>query len=59
VRHLHVQDRELGLVLAGEVDCLLTVAGLGDDLVPGPLQQVTQVESDDRLVFGDQDAHSA
>ena len=59
LRHLHVHDRELRLVLAGERDRLLAVARLGDDLVAGALEQVAQVEPDDRLVFGDQDAHSA
>jgi hypothetical protein len=27
--------------------------------VPGPLEQVAQVEPDDRFVLGDQDAHAA
>ena len=46
-----------GSWLAGERDRLLAVARLGDHLVAGALEQVAQVEADDRLVFGDQDAH--
>jgi len=46
-------------MLAGERHRLLAVARLGDDLVPGALEQVAQVEADDGFVFGDQDAHSA
>ena len=56
-RHLHVHDREVGLELARERDRLLAVARLAGDLVAGPLEQVAQVEPDDRLVLGDQDAH--
>ena len=44
-------------MLAGERDGLLAVPRLGDDLVPAALQQVAQVEPDDRLVLGDQDPH--
>jgi Fe-S cluster assembly iron-binding protein IscA len=45
-------------VLPRERDGLFAVARLGDDLVPGTLEQVAQVESDDGLVFCDQDAHA-
>jgi Fe-S cluster assembly iron-binding protein IscA len=44
-------------VLAREGHRLLAVACLGHHLVPRALEQVAQVEADDRLVFGDQDAH--
>ena len=56
-RHLHVHDREIGLVLAGELHSLLTVACLGTNLEPGASEHLDQVEPDDRLVFGDQDPH--
>jgi hypothetical protein len=45
------------LVVAGERDRLLAVACLRDDVVSRPLEQGTQVEPDNRLVFRDQDAH--
>ena len=44
-------------MLAGERDRLLAVVRLGDDLVAGALEQPAQVEADDRLVFGEEDAH--
>src|SRR5262249_47738840 len=56
-RHLDVEQREVGLVLAGELDGLLAVARLGDHLVAGALEQAAQVEPDDRLVFRYQDLH--
>src|SRR2546430_4764907 len=40
-----------------ELDSLDAVAGLGADLEPGASEHLDQVEPDDRLVFGDQDAH--
>ena len=46
-------------MLARERDGLLAVARLGDDLVARALEQVAQVEPDDRLVFCDQDAHAS
>ena len=55
--HLDVHHGQVGLVLAGERDRLLAVTRLGDDLVACALEQLAQVEADDRLVFGDQDAH--
>ena len=50
------QRLEVGLLGAGERDRLLAVARLGADLVPGALEHVAQVEADDRLVLGDEDA---
>src|SRR5262249_976899 len=57
-RHLDVEQRQVGLVLAGELHGLLPVARLGDDLVARALEQPPQVEPDDRLVLGDQDLHA-
>ena len=42
VGHLHVQHGEVGLVLAGERHRLFAVAGLGDDLVAGALEQARE-----------------
>ena len=56
-RHLDVEDRELGLQLAHELDRLVAAAGLADDLVALFLEDLLEIETDDRLVFGDHDAH--
>jgi hypothetical protein len=39
-----------------EGDRFLAVARLGADLVPSALEDVTEVEADDRFVLGDEDA---
>jgi hypothetical protein len=57
LRHLHVEQREVGPLAACERHRLLAVARLGDDLEAASLEQLAQVEPDDRLVLGDQDAH--
>jgi len=44
-------------VLARERDRFFAVARLRNDLVPRPLEQVAQVEPDDRFVLCDQDTH--
>jgi hypothetical protein len=46
-------------VRTSELDRLLAVARLGADLEAGPPEQLDQVEADDRLVFGYEDADSA
>ena len=56
-RHLDVEDREVGLQLADELDRLVAAAGLADDLVALLLEDLLEVETDDRLVLGDHDAH--
>ena len=48
-----------GCLGARELDGLLAVLRLGADLEPGALEQLAQVEADDRLVLGDQDPHRA
>src|SRR3954447_9468876 len=58
-RHLHVEHGKVRLVLARELDILLPVVGLGAYFEAGPLQQLTQVEPDERLVLCDQDPHEA
>ena len=54
-RHLDVEDREVGLELAHELDRLVAAAGLADDLVALFLEDLLEVEADDRLVLGDDD----
>lgn len=54
--HLHVQDDEIGAVLAGELDGRGTVTGLADDRVALFLQHLFEVEADEGLVLGDDDA---
>src|SRR6266550_534169 len=56
-RHLHVEDRQVGLLGTRELDCFLTVPRLGADLEAGPLENFLEVETDDRLVLTDQDPH--
>ena len=46
-------------MLARKSHSFFAVARLGDDLVPRALEQVAQVEADDRLVFCNQDAHAS
>src|SRR6185436_2046529 len=55
-RHLHVEDGELGLRGLRQSDGFLAVSGLGADLVPRALENVAEVEADDRLVLGDEDS---
>ena len=54
--HLDVEDREVGLELADELDRLVAAAGLADDVVALLLEELLEVEADDRLVLGDDDA---
>jgi hypothetical protein len=56
--HLDVEDGEVGLELAHELDGLVASAGLADDLVALLLEGLLQVEADDGLVLGDDDAGS-
>ena len=58
-RHLHVEERDVGLGLARELDGLLAVARLGADLEAGRLEQALEVEPDERLVLGDEDTRHA
>ena len=57
LRHLHVEHREVGLFRARELDRLLAVLGLGAHVEARALEQLPQVEPDDRLVLGDEDPH--
>ena len=57
VRHLDVHEDDVGPRGAGQVDRLGAVARLADHLVPFFLEHLAQVHADERLVFGDQDAH--
>ena len=56
--HLHVEDDQVGNQVAHEVDGLVAAPGLADDLVALLLEQLLQVEADDRFVFGDDDTRS-
>ena len=55
-RHLDVHDDDVGLELDGHLDGLLAVAGLADDLVAGLAEHLGEVEADDGLVLGHEDA---
>ena len=55
-RHLDVEDGEVGLELTHELDRLVASARLADDLVALLLEGLLQVEADDGLVLGDDDA---
>ena len=57
--HLDVEDDQVGPVLLGERDRLLAVAGLADDVVALLGEHLGQVEPDQRLVLGDDDAVGA
>ena len=54
--HLDVEDGEVGREVAHELDGLVAAAGLAHDLVALLLEGLLQVEADDGLVFGDDDA---
>ena len=54
--HLDVEDDEVGPVLLGQRDGLLAVARLGDDLEALLLEHLLEVQPDQRLVLGDDDA---
>ena len=56
-RHLDVEDREVGIQLAYELDRVVAAAGLADHLVTLFLEDLLEVQTDDRLVLGDHDAH--
>ena len=51
--HLDVEDGEVGLELADQLDGLVAPAGLAHDLVALLLEGLLEVEADDGLVFGD------
>jgi hypothetical protein len=56
--HLDVEDGEVRLELAHEPHRLVAPSGLADDLVALLLEGLLQVEADDGLVLGDDDAGS-
>ena len=55
-RHLDVEDGQVGLELTDQLDRLVAAAGLADHLVALLLEGLLQVEADDGLVLGDDDA---
>jgi hypothetical protein len=55
-RHPDVHDRQVGLVLAGETEQLVGVAGLADDVVAGPAEQARESLAKEDVVVGDDDA---
>jgi len=57
LRHLHVEQREIGGLGERQLDRLLAVSRLRNDLEAAPFEQLAQVEPDDGLVFRDQDSH--
>ena len=54
--HLDVHDDEVGAKLGGEGHGGLAVAGLADHLEPVVAQDLDDVEADEGLVLGDDDA---
>ena len=52
-RHLDVEDDQVGLVVADQVDGLVAAAGLPHHVVPLVLQDLLEIEPDDGLVLGD------
>ncbi len=57
LRHLHVQHGHVRLLRAGEPHGLLAVSCLCADFEAGAFEERPQIEADDRLVLGDEDAH--
>src|SRR6185312_9541522 len=54
--HLDVEDHEVGLLFAHELDRGVAAAGVTDHDVTLLLEDLLEVEADDRLVLGDDDA---
>ena len=54
--HLDVEDHEVGLLLADELDRLVTAPGLAHDVVTLLDEQLLEIEPDDRFVLRDDDA---
>ena len=55
-RHLDVQDHQIGVVGADQVDGLVAAAGLPHHVIPFVQQDLLQIQPDDRLVLGDDHA---
>ena len=55
-RHLHVEDDQVRPETKGEIDGLLAIGGLTDHRIALFLEHLLEVEPDQRLVFGDQNA---
>ena len=49
-RHADVDDYEIGPVLANELQQLRAIAGLTNQLVPGPLEQARKAFSQEHIV---------
>ena len=54
--HLDVEDRQIGLRAADQLDGLVAATGLADDVVALFLEGLAQVHPDDGLVLGDHDS---
>src|SRR5205807_593049 len=55
-RHLDVEDGQVGVEVADQLHGLVAAPGLAHDLVTLFLEDLLEVEADDRLVFGHDDA---
>ena len=55
--HTDVENGQVGLVIAHERDGFVAAAGLADDVVALLLEDLLEVETDDRLVLGNDNAH--
>src|SRR6185437_7897109 len=56
-RHLHVEHSEIRLLAPSQLHGLEPVLRLRADVETGTFEQLTQVEANDRLVFGDENPH--
>ena len=52
-RHLDVEDHEVRPEVAHQLDGFVATAGFADDVVALLLEELLEVETDDRLVLGD------
>ncbi len=58
-RHLDVEDHQIRPEVAHQLDGFVAPAGLADDVIALLLEELLQVEADDRFVFGDHHAGRA
>src|SRR5205807_1330501 len=57
LRHLDVEQIEVGLALACELDRLPAIGGRTDRLVAKGAEALRETEGDQRIVVGDKDSH--
>ena len=57
--HPDVDDDDVGLAGANELEQLARIAGLADDLEPGPLEQTREALAQEKIVVRERDAKHA